>query len=314
MVKPELIPQLADIIKTNLLPLHSQLLVSMGQYTGVDGATNDMVELLAAQTHIWKYGLGFVHSMCLKCALELGIPDAIHNHGGPMMLNELLAAVAVQPLKADPLRRIMRVLVHSNFFELCKIPAGGDDEEEEVAYALNSASKHLLENHPLGLRRCILGLMEPGQFRTLGSLSSWFCNGDPTPYETAHGRSGWERLAGDPEYDLGFNATMASDSQMVAAIVLDKCKSIFEGLVSLVDVAGGTGTMAKAIAGAFPDMECTVMDLPHVVANLQGTKNLKFVAGDMFKKIPSANALMLKVTTSLQFKRSTLPNESNMIY
>ena len=61
--------------------------------------------------------------------------------------------------------------------------------------------------------------------------------------------------------------------------MIDKCKGVFEGVEYLVDVGGGTGTVAKAIAEAFPQMECTVFDLPHVVAGLSGSGNLKFVGG-----------------------------------
>jgi len=66
-------------------------------------------------------------------------------------------------------------------------------------------------------------------------------------------------------------------------------------LESVVDVGGGTGTMAKAIANAFPHIDCTVFDLPHVVADLQGSQNLKFVGGDMFEWVPPADAVLLKV-------------------
>ncbi|PKI42589.1 hypothetical protein CRG98_037034 [Punica granatum] len=52
--------------------------------------------------------------------------------------------------------------------------------------------------------------------------------------------------------------------------------------------------MAKAIAAEFPDLECTVFDLPHVVAGLKGTKNVKYVGGNMFKEIPPADAYLLK--------------------
>ncbi|XP_060178370.1 probable O-methyltransferase 3 [Lycium barbarum] len=74
----------------------------------------------------------------------------------------------------------------------------------------------------------------------------------------------------------------------------EKHRYVFEGLTSLVDVGGGTGTVAMAIAKDFPDMKCVVLDLPPVVANLQGSENLEFVAGDMFLNIPPANAVLLK--------------------
>ena len=37
--------------------------------------------------------------------------------------------------------------------------------------------------------------------------------------------------------------------------------------------------MAKAIAKSFPQLDCIVFDLPHVVSGLQGSENLKFVGG-----------------------------------
>jgi hypothetical protein len=78
-------------------------------------------------------------------------------------------------------------------------------------------------------------------------------------------------------------------------VVVSKCKGIFEGVNSLVDVGGGLGTMAKGIAEAFPHMDCTVFDLPRVVSDLQGSKNLKYVGGDMFEAVPPADVILLKV-------------------
>ncbi|KAM5578234.1 hypothetical protein ABKV19_008509 [Rosa sericea] len=49
-----------------------------------------------------------------------------------------------------------------------------------------------------------------------------------------------------------------------------------------------------AIADAFPHIECTVLDLPHVVADLQGSKNLKYTGGDMFEAVPPADTVLLK--------------------
>lgn len=66
--------------------------------------------------------------------------------------------------------------------------------------------------------------------------------------------------------------------------MLRECREVFEGIESLVDVGGGTGTMAKAIAKSFPGMKCTMLDLPRVVAGLQATENLDFVGGTCLKQ------------------------------
>ncbi|KAM0071773.1 putative isoflavone 7-O-methyltransferase [Helianthus debilis subsp. tardiflorus] len=86
---------------------------------------------------------------------------------------------------------------------------------------------------------------------------------------------------------------MASDSHMMSLVIKD-CQEIFEGVESLVDVGGGIGLNTKILLEAFPHMTCTVFDLPHVVANMSETRNLKYVGGDMFSTIPSADAIFLR--------------------
>lgn len=88
---------------------------------------------------------------------------------------------------------------------------------------------------------------------------------------------------------------MFLQKRLVTEVLIKECKGVFEGLTSLVDVGGGTGTVSRAIAKTFPQLKCTVFDLPNVVAGLEGTENLKFVGGDMFKSIPPTNAILLKV-------------------
>jgi hypothetical protein len=64
---------------------------------------------------------------------------------------------------------------------------------------------------------------------------------------------------------------------------------------SLIDVAGGHGGAARAIAKEFPQIKCTVLDLPHVVTEAPTDDHVLFISGDMFKYIPPAHALFLKV-------------------
>ncbi|KAL4290231.1 hypothetical protein GQ457_14G021770 [Hibiscus cannabinus] len=109
-----------------------------------------------------------------------------------------------------------------------------------------------------------------------------------------HGKTFWDCAGHDPKLGNFFNEGMASDARLVSSVLIDKCKGSFEGLDSLVDVGGGTGTVGKAIAHAFPHLNCTVLDLPHVVAGLKDSGNLKYVGGDMFEDVPVADAVLLK--------------------
>ncbi|EER96080.2 hypothetical protein SORBI_3002G079300 [Sorghum bicolor] len=60
------------------------------------------------------------------------------------------------------------------------------------------------------------------------------------------------------------------------------------------DVGGGDGTMAAAIAKAFPQIRCSVLELPHVVDAAPADCGVQFIAGDMMEFIPPADVLLLK--------------------
>ncbi|KAL3574329.1 hypothetical protein D5086_024942 [Populus alba] len=145
------------------------------------------------------------------------------------------------------------------------------------------------------MRPLLLFVLDPVLTKPWDCLSTWFQNDDRIAFSVAHEKTPWEYLGQDPRLNNLLNDVMARDSILASKLVLNKCKGIFEGVSSLVDVGGGLGTMAKGITEAFPDMDCTVFDLPHVVSDLQGCKNLKYVAGDMFQGVPPAEAILLKV-------------------
>ncbi|WJZ99163.1 hypothetical protein VitviT2T_017631 [Vitis vinifera] len=255
-------------------------------------------ELLQAQAHVWNHIFNFVNSMSLKCAIQLGIPDIIHNHGKPMTLPELVAKLPVHPKKTQYVYRLMRVLVQSDFFAAQR----AQQSEEEEGYVLTHASRLLLKDDSLSVRPFLLAMLDPTLTKPWHYVSAWFQNDDPTPFDTAHERTLWDYAGHEPQLNYFFNEAMASDARLVTSVLVKEGKGVFEGLNSLVDVGGGTGTVAKAIANAFPHLNCTVLDLPHVVAGLQGSKNLNYFAGDMFEAIPPADAILLKVCLSFSYQ------------
>ncbi|KAL4289695.1 hypothetical protein GQ457_14G022010 [Hibiscus cannabinus] len=248
-------------------------------------------ELVRAQAHVWNHIFSFINSMSLKCAVDLGIPDIIHNHGNPMTVSELVAALpTLNPTKARNVYRLMRILVHSGFFAQQKLSHG----VQEDGYVLTDASRLLLKDNPLSVTPFLKVMLNPIITKPWDILGPWLQNNDSTPFDTAHGKPLWDYACHVPKLGHLFNEGMASDARLVGSVLIDKCKGSFEGLDSLVDVGGGTGTLAKAIADAFPHLECTVFDLPHVVAGLQDSGNLKYVGGDMFEDVPVADAVLLK--------------------
>ncbi|KAM5578236.1 putative O-methyltransferase 3 [Rosa sericea] len=247
-------------------------------------------QLLQAQTHIWNHIFSFINSMTLKSAIELGIPDIIKKHGRPITLSELTSALPIHPTKIPSVYRLMRILVHSGFFAKKKLT----ELDEEESYILTDASQLLLKDHPFSITPYLMAMLNPIFTKPWHYMSTWFQNDDPTAFNTAYGMTFWDYSTQEPSLANLFNDAMASDTRLVTSVLLKECKGVFEGLKSLVDVGGGTGTMAKGIVDAFPEIDCTVLDLPHVVADLQGCKNLKYAGGDMFEAVPPADAIMLK--------------------
>ncbi|KAA0059107.1 trans-resveratrol di-O-methyltransferase-like [Cucumis melo var. makuwa] len=211
-------------------------------------------ELLEAQSHIWNHIFNFINSMSLKCAIQLGIPDAIHSHGPNPMPLSLLKKDTFLPIHLAFFLKTILVLYLLSYFPCSNQPS-------QIHFSSSQSGSKLTTKRPS--RRHM-----ECRFGSMGNKAK------------------------DGEV---FNEGMASDARLVISVLLGKYKSVFEGVESLVDVGGGTGTMAKAISQAFPQMECTVFDLPQVVAHLKEDQpNFKYVEGDMFKLIPPADTILLK--------------------
>ncbi|KAL3342515.1 hypothetical protein AABB24_026513 [Solanum stoloniferum] len=250
-------------------------------------------QVLSAQAHIWNHIFNYINSMSLKCAIQLEIPDIIHSHGRPMNLSDLVEALPInnnnKAKTHDCVYRLMRILIHAGFFI----------QEAEEGYLLTPTSRLLLKDEPMSMIPFLQFELDPNLMDPWHSLNKWFNNisddSNSTPYATAHGKPFFKYAGNEPRLNHSFNEAMASDARLVMTVLIQNGKGLlFEGLKSLVDVGGGTGTVAKAIADAFPQINCTVFDLPHVIEGLEGSKNLSFVGGDMFNSIPCANAILLK--------------------
>ena len=252
-------------------------------------------ESFQAQSHLYKHVFSYISSMSLKCAIQLGIPDIINNHAQPITLPELVSALKIRPEKIVFVHRLMRLLVHSGLFVATKTRR--NQEQEQETYELTSSSRLLLKDQIPCLSPFVTSMLDPAFTPPWHFLGDWFRNEEPatvTPFESAHGMSFWDYGDKNSEFSNLFNEAMASDSGMVN-LVIKECEPVFEGVSSLVDVGGGIGTLCKIISEAFPHVKCTVLDLPHVVSNLQDTETLRFIGGNMFECIPSADAMLLKV-------------------
>uniref|UniRef100_A0A0D9XRC7 O-methyltransferase domain-containing protein n=1 Tax=Leersia perrieri TaxID=77586 RepID=A0A0D9XRC7_9ORYZ len=256
-------------------------------------------ELLHAQADLWRHSLYYITSMGFQCAIKLGIPTAIHRAGGQSTLSDLVAALSLPPSKLPFLRRLMRLLVYSGVF-------AADDTNETATYSLAPLSWLLVDDvvnhgHPSQVpvvlaatsRHCVEAAM---------GLTEWLRKDVPesaaSPFEEAHGAAMFEESMAslDPDSDALLNEGLAAYDHSGFATVLRECAEVFRGVESLTDVRGGAeGTAARAVVEAFPHIKCTVLDFPRVIGDKRSDGVVEFVAGDMFRAIPPAQAVMLKL-------------------
>lgn len=258
----------------------------------------DEQALLEAQLELWHSTFAFIKSMALKSAMELRIADAIHHHGGTATIAQIAAEVQLHPSKIPPMRRLMRVLSVTGIFStIADNSAGGDgDGGGGCAYGLTPASQ-LLVGSSLSLTPTLSLILNNTFVSPFLGLGTWFEHERPdvTLFEMSHGKTVWDVIGHDETMSPLFNAGMVADSRFLMDIAIKKCGYVFEGVSSLVDVAGGHGAATQAISNAFPHIDCSVLELSHVVASAPDRAGVKYIAGDMFESIPPANAVFLKV-------------------
>ncbi|XP_006657087.1 acetylserotonin O-methyltransferase 1-like [Oryza brachyantha] len=261
-------------------------------------------ELLVALGVFHHHALAYVKSTALKCAVDLGIPDAIHRRGGAATLADVTADAAVHPAKVSDLRRLMDLLSTTGIFT-SSTGAGGDDGEGTVVYGLTTAGRFVVGSH--NLSPMVQFLVDPLVVSSFFSMPDWFRSEPPAAaaagagggtsslFEAAHGCSQWEMAGRNSALNSVINSSMVADSYVFIQIVLADKRHVFSGLSSVVDVGGGHGVIMQVIAREFPHIKCSVLDLPHVVGQAPaGDGKVQYIPGNMFESIPPADAVVLK--------------------
>ncbi|BFG42393.1 hypothetical protein CerSpe_286670 [Prunus speciosa] len=240
-----------------------------------------------AKLEIWKYVFGFVEIAVVKCAIELGIADAIESHGRPTTLLELSSALRCDP---SPLYRIMRVLVHLKIFK--EKPA---TQLGPKVYAQTPLSKRLLKSGQNSMAAFILLESSPVMLAPWHGLSARIQGNIRNPvFEEVHGQDLWSFGAANPDHNKLFNEAMACDARVVVPAVIESCIDVFKGLDTIVDVGGGDGTTLRLLVEACPWIRGINFDLPHVVSVAQEYDLIENVGGDMFDYVPKADAVIIK--------------------
>ncbi|KAL5203380.1 hypothetical protein ABZP36_014332 [Zizania latifolia] len=255
---------------------------------------NENASMLDAQVELYGNTFAFMKSMALKSAMDLRIADAIQQHGGGATLAQIAAEVTIHPSKISCLRRLMRVLVVSRIFTV-QHPAPSVAGEDEPVYMLTPSSRLLVGSSNL-VSITSFALL-PTMVTPFLAIGKWFQNNlvpDQCIFKHTHGQSLWELTDNEAAFNAHCNDGMVSDSRFVMDIFIKEYGEVFQGISSLVDVAGGLGAAAHAISKAFPEVKCRVLDLGHVIAKAPIGTDVEYISGDMFDSVPPANVVLLK--------------------
>nr|CAB3471981.1 unnamed protein product [Digitaria exilis] len=245
--------------------------------------TNNGQALLDAQLDLWGSTFAYINPPSTSAS-----PTPSTTTAAPPTLHQIATAAAVHPAKIPILRRLMRALTATGVFTTA---ASYDDGE--FVYALTPTSRLLLGRGVGSLVPITAMTLHPALVSSFFELGTWLRREMPEPsiFKLSHGQTFWEMADGDKTFDALVNDGMASDSRFVMDIAISECGEVFQGITSLIDVAGGLGGAAQDISKAFPHLECSVLDLDHVVAGAPKDTAVKYIAGDMFQSIPPANAV-----------------------
>ncbi|KAM6549210.1 hypothetical protein CsatB_020886 [Cannabis sativa] len=255
--------------------------------------------VLRGQVEIWKYMLSFADSMALKCAVELQLGDIIHSHTSPITLSQIASAIpgATSP-DLSCLASIMRLLVRRRIFTQHQKPKS-DGEEEEALYGPTHSSRWLLtktnDHDQLTLAPMILMENDPRLMAPWHCFSRCVKEGGVAFKKAHNGQSIWEFGAENPEINKLFNDAMECTAKVVMKAILSHYSDGgFSDLKSMVDVGGGTGGSISEIVRSYPHIKGINFDLPHVIATAPPYSGVSHVGGDMFRSVPTADAIFMK--------------------
>jgi hypothetical protein len=231
-----------------------------------DGPAAEMLGLLS----------GYWYAQAVYVMAELGLADRLA--GGPRTAEALAADTGCH---ADALFRFLRALAS----------AGLLDEVAPRTFASTPLGDTLRSDRPDSLRALARLGGHPLHWQAWGQLLHTVRTGH-TAFDAAHGQPFFEALALDLPLNEALHASLNRmadvDAEVAEAVELDR-------FARFVDVGGGTGTLARAIAARRPPASVVLFDQAHVLALATPAPGVTRHAGSFFDGVPAGgDAYLLK--------------------
>ncbi|MEM1168531.1 MAG: methyltransferase [Cyanobacteria bacterium P01_H01_bin.35] len=228
-------------------------------------------------------------SQILHAGVKLGIFDSLQN-------NSKKATVIAEELRLDP-KLTYRLLRSLGSLELL-------NESGEHTFSLTEAGQLLKTDHPESLRGITLLEEGPHHYALWKHLPAMVKEGKQNAFVREFGDSAFEYAVRDATYAEVFDEAMSSFSTIHSGWVLDALQAYdFSQIAHICDVGGGHGYMLSSFLAKYPHLRGTVLELESVIANdtklwaakLGVEERCQYLAGDMFKAVPSADAYIMKM-------------------
>jgi hypothetical protein len=219
----------------------------------------------------------------VSCLAQLGIPDLLEN--GPKSAEELACQIGAQP---EALYRLMRATA------CVGVLAEGSDgkfSQTPMSAALCSEAQPSLRG---------LAIMGGREWHGRGWSHLEYC--------VKTGKQAVDKIYGMPIFEFFsknrdeakiFNDAMTGLSAIDGPAVADAYN--FDGIHTIVDVAGGSGLLLATLLKKNPHLKGTLYEMPHVLAvakngALKGVMDrCTLASGDMFSSVPAgADAYIMK--------------------
>jgi hypothetical protein len=214
---------------------------------------------------------------------RLGIPDLVE--AGPKSAEELAREIGADP---NAVYRLMRATAATG------VLAEGPDGK----FSQTPMSGLLRSDAVPSFRAMAIMMTQEWQLRGCERLDYCVRTGKQAP-EAVYGKPLFEYFESNPDAAANFNGAMSSLSAVESPAVVEAYD--FEGIGSIVDVAGGHGLLLATILSRYPRMKGTLCDRPNVI---EGAKSgplapvmdrCTLTSCDIFSSVPAgADAYIMK--------------------
>ena len=223
-------------------------------------------------------------SQGISVAARLGLADLLKN--APQTVSVLAEQTGTHERS---LYRLLRALSSVGVF----------DETDAKVFGLTPLSETLLSDRSNSLRDAAIFIGADWHWQVYGEMLHSVTTGQPA-WKQVHGAEVFPYFQAHPTEAEIFNRAMTSFSQTVSQPVAAAYDC--SGITTLVDVAGGHGTLLAEFLKANPALNGVLFDLPEVIAGAgemlekEGVRaRVTTAGGDFFETVPAgADAYLMK--------------------